>query len=133
MIARPSRAALVIVAVVIGSALAGAAVDHAIVLRYPRRFQATLFTAAGDAAESRRTDMLERLTEELSLRPAQRAAIDSIMRRTDSVLRDVRQEMQPRVQQALDDSRRQIERHLDSGQLASFQARQPARHWRIPQ
>jgi molecular chaperone DnaK (HSP70) len=133
MIASPSRAALVIVAVVIGSALAGAAVDHALVLRNPRRFQPELFSAAGDAAESRRIDMLERLTEELSLRPAQRAAIDSIMRRTDSLLRDVRLEMQPRVQQALDDSRRQIESHLDSSQRASFQARQPARHWRIPQ
>jgi molecular chaperone DnaK (HSP70) len=133
MITSPSRAALVIVAVVIGSALAGAAVDHAIVLRNPRRFQPTLFTSGGEAAESRRSDMLERLTEELSLRPEQRAAIDSIMRRTDSVLRDVRLEVQPRVQHALDDSRHQIVSHLDSSQRASFRARQPARHWRIPQ
>jgi molecular chaperone DnaK (HSP70) len=133
MMASPSRAAFVIVAVVIGSALAGAAVDHAIVLRNPRRFQPTFFTSGGEAAESRRTDMLERLTDELSLRPEQRAAIDSIMRHTDSVLRDVRLEMQPRVQQVLDDSRRQIESHLDAPQRASFQARQPARHWRIPQ
>ena len=83
-------------------------------------------------AESRRTDMLERLTDELSLRPEQRAAIDSIMRHTDSVLRDVRLEMQPRVQQALDDSRRQIRSHLDSAQRVNFDTRQPARRWRIP-
>ncbi len=131
MITSPSRAALVIVAVVIGSALAGAAVDHAIVLRNPRRFQPAVFAVGAEAAESRRHDMLERLTDELSLRPEQRAAIDSIMRHTDSVLRDVRLEMQPRVQQALDSSRRQIESHLDSAQRASFQTRQPPRHWRI--
>jgi hypothetical protein len=41
--------------------------------------------------------------------------------------------VQPRVQQALDDSRRQIEGQLDSTQRASFEARQPARRWRIPQ
>jgi len=133
MITSPSRAALVIVAVVIGSALAGAAVDHAIVLRNPRRFQPSFFAEGAEAAASRRTEMLQRLTEELSLRPEQRAAIDSIMRRTDSVLRDVRLDVQPRVQQALDESRRQIESHLDPGQRASFNARQPARHWRIPQ
>lgn len=132
MITNPSRAALVIVAVVLGSALAGAAVDHAIVLRNPRRFQPEFFGADGASAESRRTDMLERLTDELSLRPEQRAAIDSIMRHTDSVLRDLRLDVQPRVQQALDDSRRQIESHLDSTQRASFNTRQPARHWRIP-
>ena len=133
MITSPSRAALVIVAVVIGSALAGAAVDHAIVLRNPRRFQPMFLAEGTEAAVSRRTDMLERLSAELSLRPEQRAAIDSIMRHTDSVLRDVRLEMQPRVQSALDDSRRQIEKHLDPAQRASFDARQPARHWRIPQ
>jgi molecular chaperone DnaK (HSP70) len=133
MITSPSRAALVIIAVIIGSALAGAAVDHAIVLRNPRRFQPSYLVEGTEAAASRRTDMLERLTEELSLRPEQRAAIDSIMRRTDSVLRGVRLEMQPRVQTALDDSRRQIENHLDATQRASFNARQPARHWRIPQ
>ena len=133
MIASPSRAALVIVAVIIGSALAGAAVDHAIVLRNPRRFQPTFFMEGTDAAASRRTDMLERLTDELVLRPEQRTAIDSIMRRTDSVLRELRLEVQPRVQQALDESRRQIEGQLDSTQRASFEARQPARRWRIPQ
>lgn len=132
MITSPSRAALIIVAVVIGSALAGAAIDHAIVLRNPRRFQRPIFAASSEAAESRRTDMLQRLTDELSLRPEQRAAIDSIMRHTDSVLRDVRLEMQPRVQQALDDSRRQIKGHLDSAQRVNFDARQPAARWRLP-
>src|SRR6478672_12116489 len=133
MITSPSRAALIIVAVVIGIALAGAAIDHAIVLRNPRRFQRPLFAANSEAAESRRTDMLERLTDELSLRPEQRAAIDSIMRHTDSVLRDLRLETQPRAQKVLDQSRKQIESRLDSGQRAIFAARQPARTWHLPQ
>ena len=133
MIASPARAVLVIVAVAVGSALAGAAVDHAIVLRNPRRFRPLSFDASTEAARSRRTDMLQRLTEELTLRPEQRTAIDSIMRHTDSLLVDVRLEMQPRVQRVLDESRRAIESRLDSAQRATFAARQPARTWRLPQ
>jgi hypothetical protein len=127
------RAALVIVAIIIGSALAGAAIDHAIVLRNPRRFRNLPFGGGADAAARRRTDMLARLTGELELRPAQRAAIDSIMLRTDSTLSTMRAEMQPRVQRVLDESRHEIESHLDSGQRATFAARQPARTWRLPQ
>ena len=133
MMASRSRAVLVIIAVAIGSALAGAAVDHAIVLHNPRRFRPVPFGGSAQAAESRRNEMLERLTRELALRTDQRSAIDSIMRHTDSVLRDVRLEMQPRVQKVLDESRRQIEARLDSGQRVTFAARQPARTWRLPQ
>jgi len=133
MIASRQRAVIVIAAVAIGSALAGAAVDHAIVLRNPRRFRPLPFGGTEEAAASRRTDMLERLTRELSLRPDQRTAIDSIMWSTDSLLRDLRHEMQPRVQRVLDDSRRQIEGRLDSAQRVTFAARQPARSWRLPQ
>lgn len=133
MSASRQRAAIVIAAVAIGSALAGAAVDHAIVLRNPRRFRPLPFGGTEEAAASRRSDMLERLTHELSLRPDQRVAIDSIMWRTDSVLRGVRQEMQPRVQRILDESRRQIEGRLDSAQRVTFATRQPARTWRLPQ
>ncbi|HET9684577.1 MAG TPA: hypothetical protein VFP15_10765 [Gemmatimonadaceae bacterium] len=128
-----SRAVLIIIAIVVGSALAGAAVDHAIVLHNPRRFRPVPFGGTAKAAESRRTEMLQRLTEELSLRPEQRAAIDSIMQRTDSVLRDLRLETQPRAQKVLDQSRKQIESRLDSGQRAIFAARQPARTWHLPQ
>lgn len=128
-----SRAVLIIIAIVVGSALAGAAADHAIVLHNPRRFRPVPFGGTAKAAESRRTEMLQRLTEELSLRPEQRAAIDSIMQRTDSVLRDLRLETQPRAQKVLDQSRKQIESRLDSGQRAIFAARQPARTWHLPQ
>ena len=132
MMTSPARAVLVIVAVAVGSALAGAAVDHAIVLRNPRRFRPLSLDASAEAARSRRTDMLQRLTEELTLRPEQRAAIDSIMRHTDSLLVDVRLEMQPRVQRVLDESRHAIESRLDSTQRATFATRQPARTWRLP-
>ena len=128
-----SRAVLIIIAIVVGSALAGAAVDHAIVLHNPRRFRPVPFGGTAKAAESRRTEMLQHLTEELSLRPEQRTAIDSIMQRTDSVLRDLRLETQPRAQKVLDQSRKQIESRLDSGQRAIFAARQPARTWHLPQ
>lgn len=128
-----TRAVLVIVAIIIGSALSGAAVDHAIVLHNPRRFRPVPFGGNAKAAESRRSEMLRTLTGELSLRPDQRAAIDSIMQRTDSVLRDLRLETQPRVQKVLDDSRKQIESRLDASQRATFAARQPARTWRLPQ
>jgi len=128
-----SRAVLVVLAIVVGSALAGAAIDHAIVLRNPRRFRQVPFGATAKSAEARRNDMLQRLSKELALRPEQRVAIDSIMQRTDSLLREMRLEMQPRVQRVLDESRREIESHLDSGQRATFAARQPARTWRLPQ
>lgn len=128
-----SRAVLIIIAIVVGSALAGAAVDHAIVLHNPRRFRPVPFGGTAKAAESRRTEMLQHLTEELSLRPEQRTAIDSIMQRTDSVLRELRLETQPRAQKVLDQSRKQIECRLDSGQRAIFAARQPARTWHLPQ
>ena len=91
------------------------------------------FGGTARAAESRRKEMLQKPTEELALRPDQRAAIDSIMQRTDSVLRDLRLETQPRAQKVLDESRQQIESRLDSGQRATFAARQPARTWHLPQ
>src|SRR6476469_5012518 len=120
-----SRAVLVILAITIGSALAGAAGDHDIVLRNPRRFRPVPCGGTAKSAEARRNDMLQRLSKELALRPEQRVAIDSIMQHTDSVLREMRLEMQPRVQRVLDQSRHEIEGHLDSGQRATFAARQP--------
>jgi hypothetical protein len=103
------------------------------VLRNPRRFRNLPFGGGADAAARRRTDMLARLTGELELRPAQRAAIDSIMLRTDSTLSTLRAEMQPRVQRVLDSSRAEIASRLDSAQRARFAARRPAKHWRMVQ
>ena len=91
------------------------------------------FGGTAQAAETRRSEMLERLTDELSLRADQRIAIDSIMQHTDSLLRELRIETQPRVRKVLEESRRQIESRLDSGQRVTFAARQSARNWRLPQ
>ena len=69
--------------------------------------------------------MLERLTKDLNLTPPQRAAIDSIMQRTDSALRIVRGEMQPRLTQIFDGSRAEISARLDSTQREKFKRRPP--------
>ena len=64
--------------------------------------------------------MLEHMTKDLSLTPAQRAGIDSIMQRTDSALRVVRGEMQPRLTQIFESSRVEIAARLDSAQKIKF-------------
>jgi hypothetical protein len=115
------RAGLVIGAVAIASAIAGAAVDRAVLMRRPtvggggRR--------GGPPAEfeaRRRKDMLDGLTRELSLSAAQRAGLDSIFQRTDSSLRAIRRETQPRFQQVFEQSRVEINARLDSTQRAKF-------------
>ena len=125
------RAAVVIAVIAVGSGIVGAAIDHAVMMR-PRRLRGPAPAATGDATARRRAEMLGRLTTELGLRPDQRAAIDSVMQRTDSALRAVRLEMQPQVRHILDDSRAQIAARLDSAQRARFATRQPAKHWRLP-
>jgi hypothetical protein len=63
------------------------------------------------------------MSKDLSLTPPQRAGIDSIMQRTDSALRVVRGEMQPRLQQIFESSRSQIAARLDSAQRVKFAKR----------
>jgi Spy/CpxP family protein refolding chaperone len=117
-----ARAALVIAAIAVGSAVAGAGIDRWGVTHGPRRGrgggQAGILSA--EAATRRRTEMLERMTKDLKLTPAQRAGIDSIMERTDSALRVVRVETQPRVRQIFDSSRAAISARLDSAQRVKF-------------
>ncbi|NUP55429.1 MAG: hypothetical protein HOQ19_06335, partial [Gemmatimonadaceae bacterium] len=81
-----------------------------------------------EEAARRRADILEHMTSDLSLTPAQRVGIDSIMQRTDSALRVVRAEMQPRLTRILDSSRAQISARLDSAQRVKFAVRRPPRH-----
>jgi hypothetical protein len=73
--------------------------------------------------QRRRTEMLDRLTADLALTPAQRAGVDSIFQRTDSSLRAIRREMQPRLQQVFERSRAEIDARLDSAQRAKFAKR----------
>ena len=113
------RAALVIAAIVVGSALAGAALERVTHSRSPRRGPPGGVTTPEHDAR-RRQEMLDRMSRDLRLSPAQRAGIDSIMQRTDSALRVVRGEMQPRVKRILDQSRTDIGARLDSAQRVKF-------------
>jgi hypothetical protein len=70
------------------------------------------------------------MTKDLTLSTAQRAAIDSIMQRTDSSLRIVRSEMQPRLTAIFDSSRTQIAARLDSAQRVKFAQQRPTRERR---
>ena len=133
------RAAAVIAIIVVCSALAGAAIERTIYQghRGPR--------GAGGAGgpggpgrgshmqdSTRRIDMLDRMVKDLSLTPAQRAGIDSVMRRSDSALRAIRTEMQPRLQSVLEGSRADIQARLSPDQKAKFDAMAPSRRGRRP-
>ena len=128
------RAGLVIAAVVVASAIAGAAIDRNVVMRHvrgdgggPRRGP-----PSADWESRRRTDMLDRMTKELSLTPVQRAGLDSVFQRTDSSLRAIRREMQPRLKQVFETSREEMNARLDSTQrqkLASMKFGGPTRGW----
>lgn len=120
------RAAIVIAAIVVCSVVAGAGIDRLMLARTPHRRPSS--TLSPEEAARRRADILEHMTKDLSLTPAQRVGIDSIMQRTDSALRVVRAEMQPRLTRILDSSRAQISARLDSAQRVKFAARRPPRH-----
>lgn len=126
------RAALVILAIALGSALAGAGIDHAFLARGPRRGggRGGPGSATPGEAARRRADMLGRMTRELGLSAAQRAGIDSVMQRTDSALRVVRAEMQPRLRQIFESSRAEITARLDSAQRVKFAKRDSSKRRR---
>ena len=124
-----ARAALVIAAIALGSAVAGAGLDRWVMTHGPRRGRGGPPPSAlsPEAGARRRAEMLERMTKDLKLTPAQRAGIDSVMQRTDSALRVVRGEMQPRLRQIFDSSRAQISARLDSAQRVQFAKMPPRR------
>jgi hypothetical protein len=129
------RAGLVIAAVVVASAIAGAAVDRNVVMRHAREGGGGGGRRGGPPPEMearRRTEMLDWMTKELSLSPAQRAGLDSVFQRTDSSLRAIRREMQPRLKQVFETSRAEMNARLDSTQrqkLASMRFGGPPRGW----
>ncbi len=129
-----ARAALIIIAVAIGSAIAGAGIGRLVVLRdLPRggRGQRPMMAnASPEATARRRADVLDRMSKDLKLTPAQRVGIDSILQRTDSALRVVRTEMQPRLRQIFDSSRAEISARLDSAQRVKFAERDSLRERR---
>jgi hypothetical protein len=131
-----ARAAMVIAVIVVCSALAGVALDRVVFQRMARRRPPQGMGGPGrgspEADMKRRNDMLDRMSKQLTLSSAQRQGIDSVMQRTDSALRAIRAEMQPRLQQVFQASRADIEARLDSTQRVKFKAMQPARGDRRP-
>jgi len=126
-----ARAAVIIAAIAIGSAVAGAGIDRWVMTHGPRRGRGGPPSAQSpEASARRRAEMLERMTKDLSLTPAQRAGIDSIMQRTDSALRVVRGEMQPRLTAIFDRSRAEIAARLDSTQKVKFEQQRAERRRR---
>jgi len=122
------RAGLVIGAVVIASAIAGAAIDRSLMLRRRGRDADRRGGPPQALEQRRRTDMLDRMTTDLSLTPAQRAGLDSIFQRTDSTLRAIRRETQPRIQQVFEQSKAEVNARLDPAQREKFaQMRPPGR------
>ncbi|MEP6989287.1 MAG: hypothetical protein ABJA80_00035 [bacterium] len=119
------RAAMVIALIVVCSALAGAAVERVVnqrmmVRRRPPAGQGGPGRGSPEQDTRRRAELLDRMTKELGLSVTQRAGIDSVMQRTDSSLRAIRTEMQPRLQQVFQASRAEIEARLDSTQRTKF-------------
>ena len=138
MIQPSLRAALVIGAIVVASGIAGAAIDRAFLTRTAAVAQAGRDNGGGrrgggggdggrrgsfpELEARRRAEMLERMTKSLSLTPAQRAGFDSVFQRTDSSLRTIRREMQPRISQVFESSRVEMNARLDSAQRVKFAA-----------
>jgi hypothetical protein len=123
------RAGVVIALIVLCSALAGAAVERIVYARVmshrrpPGGQGGPGGRGGGGSPEQdakRRSDMLDHMTKDLGLSATQRAGIDSVMRHTDSSLRAIRTEMQPRLQQVFQSSRVEIEARLDSTQRTKF-------------
>ena len=122
------RAGVVIGIIALCSALAGAAFERSVIqkMMVQRRPPAPFgpggpgrFTREADSR--RRTDMLDRMTEDLTLTPTQRASIDSVMQQSDSVLHGIRLEIQPRIEQVLAASRAAIDAKLDAGQRLKYE------------
>jgi Spy/CpxP family protein refolding chaperone len=127
VIAPTLRAGLVIGALVIASAIAGAAIDRSVLaLRKPTSPRAEGGRRSFQEQEDhRRTEMLDRMTRELSLTAPQRAGLDSIFQRTDSSLRAIRRETQPRIQQVFERSKAEVDARLDPAQREKFAKMRP--------
>ena len=127
-------AVLVLVALVLGSALAGAAVDRLIVRRAPRTpiLGDTSFHPLSSALRSptpaERRAIREELSRELALTPAQDSAVDAIMVERAGEFRALRDEIRPRVDRLVADVRRDLEQVLTPAQRVRFRRLQQREH-----
>jgi len=119
------RAGIIIGLIAVCSGLAGAAVERSVIQRViaqrrplppigPPRF-------TREADTRRRADMLDRMTKDLALTSTQRAGVDSVMQHSDSLLRGIRMEIQPRLEQVLAASRAAIDTRLDADQRVKYE------------
>ena len=116
-----ARAGLVITLIVICSLVAGAAIERLTAQKWRHRGPLGGAHPSAENDARRRTEMLDRMTKDLSLSPVQRNGLDSIMRRTDSLLLVIRTEMRPRLTKVFDESRAEIRSRLDSAQRVQFE------------
>lgn len=119
-----ARAAFVIALIVICSAVAGAAIERLVDQRTRHRGGGPPGGGGRSFQEQdarRRNEMLDRMTKNLALTPVQRSGMDSIMRRTDSLLLGIRTEMRPRLTKVFDESRAEMMARLDSAQRVKFE------------
>jgi Spy/CpxP family protein refolding chaperone len=107
------------------SAIAGAAIERTVVQKYFHRRPPMRATLEQDAR--RRAEMLDKMTKDLSLTDAQRHGIDSIMRRTDSLLHGIRTEMFPRINTVFQESRTDMLARLTPEQQEKFKKDIPVR------
>ena len=121
MISGRGRAAMILVVVALCGGLAGAAVERLVVQRFFVHRQRGGGPPSQEQQGEHRRKLLDDMSTTLSLTPVQRTAIDSIMKRTDSTLRAIRREMQPRTIAELDSSRAAIIAQLDSTQRVKFE------------
>ena len=119
------RAGIIIGLIAVCSGLAGVAVERSVIQRVmaqrrplppigPPRF-------TREADTRRRADMLDRMTKDLALTSTQRAGVDSVMQHSDSLLRGIRMEIQPRLEQVLAASRAAIDTRLDADQRVKYE------------
>ncbi len=123
MMTTRARAFLVIAVIAVCSAIAGAAVERVVAQKYLRRRPPMRGSPEQDA--KRRTEMLDRMTKDLGLDDTQRSGIDTVMRRTDSLLKGIRTEMNPRIAKVFEESRTAMMARMTPEQRAKFENDMP--------
>jgi hypothetical protein len=120
-----SVAIVVLLAVAIGSALGGAAIDRALISRTPPQVAPDtgfhpLSSALRSPSEADRQRIRGELSRSLSLTPDQNRVIDSILDHRAAQFEELRASMRPRVESLLTDVRSDIVRVLTPEQAEKY-------------